>query len=162
MEKQKKWFVAAKKADFNKLSKKYGISPITARFIFVTDQDLADAVAFCVYPAEYFKNAAGDADSLNTDGTKFKKLTDGKNMKTEFGGYIRLQYTRTEWNAEWMKNIGFTTKLNLFSNYLENPQNVDVDWETLITWKIYKFFNISFFKIFIHFHIISFFTFIIW
>ena len=120
------------------------ISPVTARFIFVTDQDLADAGAFGVDPAEYFKNAAGDADSLNTDGTKFKKLTDGKNMRTEFGGYIRLQYTRTEWNAEWMKNIGFTTKLNLFSNYLENPQNVDVDWETLITWKIYKFFNISF------------------
>jgi len=34
--------------------------------------------------------------------------------------------------------------LNLFSNYLENPQNVDVDWETLITWKLLKFFTINF------------------
>ena len=72
------------------------------------------------------------------------KLTSGKNLKYELGGYVRLQYTRTEWNTEWLKNIGVTTKLNLFSNYLENPQNIDVDWETLITWKIYKFFSISF------------------
>lgn len=106
------------------------ISPITARFIFVTDQDLADAGSFGVDPAEY--------DDLGV------KISDGKNLKTEFGGYVRVQYTRTEWNQEWLKNVGLTTKLNLFSNYLENPQNVDVDWETLITWKIYKYFNISF------------------
>ncbi len=105
------------------------ISPITARLIFVTDQELADAGAFGVDAAVY--------DDFG------KLVTPGKNLKTEFGGYVRLQYTRTDWNAEWMKNIGFTTKLNLFSNYLENPQNIDVDWEALITWKIYKYFNIS-------------------
>lgn len=120
------------------------ISPITARFIFVTDQDLADLGSFGVEAAEYMKNLAGDADSLNTDGTKFKKINDGKNMKYELGGYVRLQYTRTTWNQEWLKNVGVTTKLNLFSNYLDNPQNVDVDWESLITWKLYKFFTVSF------------------
>lgn len=119
------------------------ISPITARFIFVTDQDLADAGSFGVDPATYLQNLAGDADSLDVNGDKIK-LTSGKNLKYELGGYVRLQYTRTEWNTEWLKNIGVTTKLNLFSNYLENPQNIDVDWETLITWKIYKFFSISF------------------
>ncbi|MBR4691097.1 MAG: DUF3078 domain-containing protein [Bacteroidales bacterium] len=120
------------------------ISPITARFIFVTDQDLADAGAFGVEAAKYMQNAAGDADSLDASGNKYKMLTAGENIKKEFGGYVRIQYVRTEWNAEWMKNIGFTTKLNLFSNYLENPQNVDVDWETLITWKLLKFFTINF------------------
>jgi len=120
------------------------ISPITARFIFVTDQDLADAGAFGVEAAKYMQNAAGDADSLDASGNKYKKLTAGENIKKEFGGYVRIQYIRTEWEAEWMKNIGFTTKLNLFSNYLENPQNVDVDWETLITWKLLKYFTINF------------------
>ncbi len=119
------------------------ISPITARFIFVTDQDLADLGSFGVDPAEYQKNFAGDADSVFADGTKLK-LNDGKNMKYELGGYVRLQYTRTEWNQEWLKNVGLTSKLNLFSNYLDNPQNIDVDWETLITWKLYKFFTVSF------------------
>lgn len=107
------------------------ISPVTARFIFVWDTPLADAGSFGVTPAEV------DENGNIIVGT-------GEHLKTEFGGYIRLQYTRTEWNTEWLKNIGLTTKLNLFSNYLENPQNVDVDWETLITWKLYKCFNISF------------------
>ena len=31
-----------------------------------------------------------------------------------------------------MKNIGFTTKIDLFSNYLDKPQNIDVNWETLL------------------------------
>lgn len=107
------------------------ISPVTARLIFVWDQSLADAGAFGVTPAEV------DANGVMIAGT-------GEKLRTEFGGYIRLQYTRTDWKAEWLKNVGLTTKLNLFSNYLENPQNVDVDWETLISWKIYKFFTISF------------------
>lgn len=120
------------------------ISPITARFIFVTDQDLADAGSFGVEGAKIIKNYLNNADSLDANGNIVREKGTGKNMKTEFGGYVRLQYTRTEWNQEWLKNVGFTTKLNLFSNYLENPQDVDVDWETLITWKIYKYFNISF------------------
>ena len=28
-----KWFVAAKKADFNKIAKEFGISPVTARIL---------------------------------------------------------------------------------------------------------------------------------
>ncbi|MCQ2958840.1 MAG: DUF3078 domain-containing protein [Bacteroidales bacterium] len=107
------------------------ISPVTARFIYVWSQALADAGSFGVTPAEVDENGKMIA------GT-------GKNLKTEFGGYVRIQYTRTDWNAEWLKNVGLTTKLNLFSNYLDKPQNVDVDWETLITWKLYKFFTISF------------------
>ncbi len=31
------------------------------------------------------------------------------------------------------------TKLDLFSNYLHNPQNVDVSWETIIGFKVNKY-----------------------
>ena len=34
------------------------------------------------------------------------------------------------------KNVGFSTELGLFSNYLDNPQNVDVDWKVGIIMKI--------------------------
>ncbi len=30
-------------------------------------------------------------------------------------------------------------RLDLFSNYLHNPQNIDVSWETLIVLKVNKF-----------------------
>lgn len=111
------------------------VSPITARFIIVNDQVLADLGSFGVTPAEYGVDP-GTGNPV--------KISDGDLFKYELGGYIRVQYSRTQWNNEFMKNIGFTTKLNLFSNYLENPENVDVDWSTLITLKINKYINVSF------------------
>ena len=38
-----------------------------------------------------------------------------------------------------MENITFQTVLELFSNYFHNPQNVDVNWTTLTTFKVNKF-----------------------
>ena len=35
--------------------------------------------------------------------------------------------------------MSFTTKLDLFSNYADNPQNIDVSWETLISLKVNKY-----------------------
>jgi hypothetical protein len=60
----------------------------------------------------------------------------GQNVRGEFGGYVKAQY-----KVELMKNITLTSKLDLFSNYLHNPKNVDVNWENLITMKINNFFS---------------------
>lgn len=57
-----------------------------------------------------------------------------KQYRTEFGGYLRFNY-----NTKVMENITFQTKLELFSNYLHNPQNIDVSWETLLNLKVNKF-----------------------
>ena len=38
-----------------------------------------------------------------------------------------------------MENITILTKLDLFSNYMDNPQNIDVGWETLLTMKVNKY-----------------------
>ena len=35
--------------------------------------------------------------------------------------------------------LGLTTKLELFSNYLENPQNVDVNYDLLLDFKLRSF-----------------------
>lgn len=97
------------------------ISPATAKFTFVTDQPLADAGAFGVDPAEY------DTNLVRTKA--------GANSRFEFGGYIKLMYTR-----ELAKNITFLTRADFFSNYLENPQNIDINWETLFTFKVNDWF----------------------
>jgi hypothetical protein len=72
-------------------------------------------------------------------------VTPGENVRPEFGGYIKTQY-----KVEVMKNVTFTTKLDLFSNYLNNPQNIDVNWENLLTMKINNFFsaNIQFLMVY--------------
>lgn len=67
----------------------------------------------------------------------------GKKSRTEFGGYARLSFSKSDFKQEFLKNISFSSKIDLFSNYLKNPQNVDVNWETLIAMKVNKYINIS-------------------
>lgn len=58
----------------------------------------------------------------------------GKKSRSELGGYARFF-----WKHEVMKNVTLQTKLDLFSNYINNPQNIDVSWETLISMKVNKY-----------------------
>lgn len=58
----------------------------------------------------------------------------GENLRSEIGGYVRLGY-----NSEVVENVTLTTRIDLFSNYLNNPENIDVNWEMLISMKINKF-----------------------
>ena len=59
----------------------------------------------------------------------------GELVRFEFGGYIKAQL-----KLNIMENISLVSKLDLFSNYLESPQNIDVNFENLITFKINDFF----------------------
>jgi hypothetical protein len=58
----------------------------------------------------------------------------GDHVRSEFGGYLRVYLKK-----DLMENITFQTKLDLFSNYLHNPQNIDVSWESLLSMKVNKF-----------------------
>lgn len=89
------------------------IAPVTAKFTFVTDKVLSDAGAFGVKPGE-------------------KSLS-------EIGGYLRAIYSKNDFKTDFLKNVSFTSKIDLFSNYLKNPQNIVVNWETLITMKVNKY-----------------------
>lgn len=93
------------------------LSPITARFIFVNNQDLANKGAFGVDPAEY-------------DG-QGNIIKEGKKVKNEFGAYFRFILKKNI-----IKNVDLQTKLELFSDYFNNPQNIDVNWDTMINFTI--------------------------
>ena len=41
------------------------------------------------------------------------------------------------------KNITLSSKLDLFTNYFKNPQNIDVSWDVLIGFKVNKFVSAS-------------------
>ncbi|HEX2934896.1 MAG TPA: DUF3078 domain-containing protein [Bacteroidales bacterium] len=105
------------------------VAPVTAKFTIVNDQDLANAGAFGVTPATY-------------DGSG-NLLKEGKKSKSELGGYIRVIYTKNDFKGEFLKNVSFTSKVDLFSNYSHNPQNIDVSWETLIVLKVNKFIGVN-------------------
>lgn len=104
------------------------LSPLTSRFVIVADQGLADLGSFGVDSAKY---------QYNADGTR-TLLTPGRQLKYELGAFVSAQF-----NKEIVKNITWTTRLDLFSNYLHNPQNIKIYWTSLLAMKVNKYITAS-------------------
>ena len=100
-------------------------SPAAAKITFVQDATLADAGAFGVEAATY-------------DPVSGALITPGQQIRYEVGSYIKMNY-----NRNLAENIDVKTKLELFSNYLENPENIDVNAEVLWNFKINSWFSAS-------------------
>ena len=66
-------------------------------------------------------------------------------IRLEAGGYLNLNYRKN--NLLELTDLNFKTNLTLFSNYIEQPENIDVTWETLISYKFKKLFSITFLHI---------------
>lgn len=100
------------------------VSPLAGKITFVNDQRLADAGAFGVEPAVY-----------DTAGLV---ITNGQTLRTEFGANLKMRA-----NVDLAKNINMTGTLELFSNYLDRPQNIDVNADVLFTFKVNSWFQAS-------------------
>ncbi len=85
------------------------LSPVSTRFIFVINDSLSTVGSFGVDP--------------------------GKKFRAEFGAYLNFLYTK----KSLVKNVDFHTGLDLFSNYLKNPQNIVVNWDVKLDMKINEF-----------------------
>ena len=72
-------------------------------------------------------------DTVLIDQTKYG-LEPDKKTRREFGAYIKskIKFDITE-------DIQISSKLGLFSNYKNNPQNIDIDWEGNINMKVNKY-----------------------
>lgn len=62
----------------------------------------------------------------------------GKTVKTEFGAFGSVNY-----NKAIGKTANFKSKLDLFSNYRSNPQNIDIFWTNMLTAKVTKYINFN-------------------
>ena len=78
----------------------------------------------------------------NTYGMELRDQTldpkDGNNFKPlRFGLGAQLKA-----DAKWIvnDNFSYTTQLVLFSNYLHKPQNLRVNWDNKVFWKLAKYF----------------------
>ncbi|MAB47833.1 MAG: hypothetical protein CMC05_04295 [Flavobacteriaceae bacterium] len=95
-------------------------SPLTLKTTFVLDEALANQGAFGVKPAIY-----------DMDGNIVKK---GENTRQEFGMLFTGQF-----EDEVFENIKLNSRLRLYTDYLVNFGNVDVDWEVNLDMKVNKF-----------------------
>ena len=88
---------------------KVNIAPLTSRFIIVDS-------------------------SLTLANNAYFGVEQGKSSRYELGGAIGVYY-----KFDVMKNISVENILNLYSNYLEDPQNVDLDHTLNLVMTVNKF-----------------------
>lgn len=88
------------------------LSPVTARFVFVTDPILSARGLYGVKPGEKFN--------------------------LELGSFATINFMK-----EITQNIVYKAKLDLFSNYLHSPQNVDLFMTNLLSVKLAKFISMN-------------------
>ncbi len=65
-------------------------------------------------------------------------LDPGQKSRGELGGYVKMAFKK-----EVVKNVTLDTKIDLFSNYLDHPQYIDVNWNLLINFKVNEFLSAS-------------------
>ena len=98
-------------------------SPATLRMLFVMNENIAKTG---VMGNKVTKNEAG-------------MVTDPGKITTQLGASLAISYKESFFN----KKINFQTGLNLFSNYLNKPQNIIVDWGTTTKFNIFKGWGIA-------------------
>jgi len=85
------------------------ISPLTLKNTLVLDQELADSGAFGTTGAIYDSNG--------------NLVTHGKKSRTEMGFLFTNYYKKEVW-----KNITMENRLSLYTDYINNFGNIDVEW----------------------------------
>ncbi|MBQ0130417.1 MAG: DUF3078 domain-containing protein [bacterium] len=100
-------------------------APVTGRVTIVNDSLLAQIGAFGV-KAGYFNP---------NDSTEW---IPGKHARYEFGARLVAKL-----DVPIAENISFNSKLELFSNYLDHPLRIDVDWQNQLLLKINSWLNCS-------------------
>ncbi|HYJ37047.1 MAG TPA: DUF3078 domain-containing protein [Chitinophagaceae bacterium] len=129
------------------------VTPISARWIIVSNK-----------PFDYLFQGGVIPDSIKTPATgDFEKpksvlygVDPGREVRFEAGGMVSAQF-----NKEILKNVVYTSKLDLFSNYLKGyafdpptyttftrtdakPQNVDVFWTNVFGMKVNKWLLVTY------------------
>jgi hypothetical protein len=111
------------------------LSPVTAKFTFVMDQELADLGSFGVTPAEY-----------DTSGVKTK---DGEQVLLYLGPFFEAYFKK-----EVAKNLVYESRLNLLYTFLNRDNleayDMDASWENFINYSIAKYFSVSLFLHFVY------------
>ncbi len=80
-----------------------------------------------------------DLARLNLHGNKWNSISDFKLSDNQLGGMLKAIYT----NKYLTDRITHASTMTLFSNYLNAPDHIDVDWINEFGFNIYKGFQIT-------------------
>lgn len=75
-----------------------------------------------------------DSKILSEEGAFGVKA--GEHLFSEMGGNLKV-----EMKYEFLKNMTIYSRVDLFSNYIEDPQNIDVRWDVQLNMTVNKWFS---------------------
>ena len=78
-------------------------------------------------------------DSLSNIGAFGVDST--KNFRAELGSFLRIKY-----KDEIFKNVSLDTRLELFSNYIEDFGTIDVNWQNTLVMKVNSFLSANWYS----------------
>lgn len=103
------------------------VAPLTGGFVITTDEDLR--IANGMTRKKDYKDLEQYPDNL---GEYYKSA------RFEFGAQVKI-----DGKVNINNNFSYTSQLVLFSDYLNNPQNIRVNWDNRIDWKLAKYFSLT-------------------
>ncbi len=104
-------------------------SPIAAKWVLVTNDPFSYSFPGGTLP----------------DGTQQKPISElygvdpNRKVDAQFGAFLSASFDK-----EILKNVTYTSRLDLYSNYLNNPENIDVFWTNNLLFKVNKWLAISY------------------
>lgn len=109
------------------------LSPVTAKFTFVMDQDLANLGSFGVNAAEYDNNGI--------------MTKEGEQMLLYLGPFIEAYFKK-----EVAKNLTYESRFNILYTFINRDNleayDMDISWENFLNYNFAKYFSVN---LFLHF-----------
>jgi hypothetical protein len=65
-------------------------------------------------------------------------VPEGNKVKDELGAFLSINFRK-----KFNNNFEYKSKMDLFSNYKNNPQNIDIFWTNVLSAKITKYINFN-------------------
>lgn len=100
-------------------------APLTGGFVIVDNPDLRKAYSMKLKKT-YAEYAEADIKNWYYRSSNF-----------EFGAQLKVDV-----KVNVNDNFKYTSQILLFSDYLDNPQNIRVNWDNRIEWKLAKYFSL--------------------
>lgn len=103
------------------------LAPLTGGFVIVEDVRFRQS-----YSMPLRKEWEGITEGVPTDGSQLRSA------RFEFGAQLKVDA-----KVNVNDNFSYSTQVVLFSNYLDKPQNMRVNWDNRIDWKLAKYFSFT-------------------
>ncbi|MDE6872810.1 MAG: DUF3078 domain-containing protein [Bacteroidales bacterium] len=115
-------------------------APLTGGFVIVENPILRNSYSMKLKKA--YRDVDVDAMTLEEKDAYNEAMTSGNAYKSanfEFGAQLKIDI-----KVNVNDNFKYTSQILLFSDYLDHPENMRVNWDNRIEWKLAKYFSLMF------------------